>query len=428
MKINIEKFEEKCELHFTATVEADEWKDAQSKATAELAKNVTVKGFRKGHAPLAQAAKYISPKDVLDKAADKAVQKAYSEMVDKNKITPAMQPELKVNEFGVDKLSFTFVVVTMPVFTLGEYKGITIEKEAIEVTDEDVNAELNNLANRNAELVVADLDYEAKLGDTVVIDFKGFVDNEAFDGGEASSYELELGTNTFVPGFEDQLVGVKTNEDRDVVLTFPHNYVANLADKEATFKVHVNAIKNKVVPEINDDLAKDADIDGVDNLEQLKEHYKTQLIDRKTKQQENSQYAKLVDKICENSTFVCHDNIVKQDAERIVKDFESRLSAQGFDVDDYLKMTGKTKDDIMNEAKVEAVKNEKHAYMYDRIAAAEGIKITPEDLENKIAEIAKQYNQSASDIKKQIGNRLNGFAFNLLQERVTEFLKTNNNI
>ena len=297
MQIKIENLNEKCEIRFNATVEGDEWKDAQSKATRDLAENVTVKGFRKGKAPLAQAIKYIPTRDILDKAADRAVNKAYEEMVSKNEIKPIMQPELVVNDFSVDKLSITFVVVTMPVLEVGEYKGLTIEKDTVNVTEEDVNKELSSLADKNAEMVVAESDYAAVNGDTVVIDFKGYVNNEPFDGGEASSYELILGSNTFIPGFEEQLLGIKTNEDKDVVLNFPENYVADLSGKEALFKVHVNAIKKKVVPAIDDDFAKDLDIENVDTLDQLKEHLNKQILDNKTKQAEQNAFNSLIEKV-----------------------------------------------------------------------------------------------------------------------------------
>lgn len=428
MQIKIENLKEKCEIHFHATVEGDEWKDAQQKAMIDLAKNVTVKGFRKGKAPLAQAVRQIPARDIMDKAADKAVQKAYSEMIEKNNIRPFMQPELIVDDFKADKLSFTFIVLMLPEVTLGNYKGLTIEKKKISVTKKDVDDELTTLANKNAEMVVAELDAVAEKGDTVVIDFKGYVDGKVFDGGEASSFELELGSNVFVPGFEEQLIGVKTNEDKDVMITFPENYVANLSNKEATFKVHVNSIKKKVVPEINDDLAKDLDIEGVDNLEQLKEHLKKQIKDKKVKQAEQDSINALLDQVSENATFSCHDKILKEDANRIVKDFEARLSQQGFNVDDYLKMTGKTRESLDAEAVEEARRNTKKAYLFEKIAEVENLTVSEEEIDTKLDEIAKQYNQTLEDVKKQLGNRINSFAFNMKQEKVIDFLKNNNNI
>ena len=427
MQIKLDTFKERCEIIFTATVEGDEWKDAQRKATADLAKNVTVKGFRKGNAPLAQAARYIKPADVLDKAADKAVQMAFNEMIEKNNVKPVLQPELVVEEFKADRFSFKFVVATVPVVELGQYTDIEVEKKGVRVLKADIDKELESLANKNAELIVAETDYAAANGDTVVIDFKGFVDGEAFDGGEASQFDLVLGSNTFVPGFEEQLVGVKTNEDKDVNITFPENYVADLSNKEAVFKVHVTAIKKKVVPAIDDELAKDLDIEGVDTLEQLKEHLKTQIKDRKVKEAETNRLNTLLTKVVNNATFYCNEKILRNDAEKIVNDLKNRLSQQGFDLQDYLKMTNTTKEKLYADALTQATENNKRAFVFDKISEVENIVVTPEEVNEKIEGFAKQYNTTAEVVKKQLGNQINNFAFSIRQDKVVTLLKEKNN-
>ena len=427
MQINLKTLKEKCEVHFSVVVEENEWKDAQHKATIDLAKNVTVKGFRKGKAPLAQAARYVKASDVLDKAADKAVQLAFNEMIEKNNVKPIMQPELVVEEFKADKFAFKFVVATAPVVELGQYSELTVEKEEVTVTEEDINNELTSLANKNAELIVAETDYEAQEGDTVVIDFKGFVDGEAFDGGEASSFDLVLVSNTFVPGFDAQLVGVKTNEDKDVNITFPENYVANLSNKEALFKVHVNAIKKKVVPAIDDELAKDLDIENVETLEQLKAHLNTTLTERKTKAADDARLNKLLELVVNNATFYCNDKVLKSDADRIINDLKNRLSQQGFELDDYLKMTNKTLEEIQAEAHKQAYDNEKRVFEFDKISEAEKIVVTPEEVEAKLAEFATLYNTTVEALKKQLGNQINNFAFSIRQDKVVALLKEKNN-
>lgn len=428
METKLEKIIEKCELHFVATTEGDEWKNAQQKALVALAQNVTVKGFRKGKAPLAQASRYVNMRDVLDKAADKFVQKAYKEMLDNNDVKPVLQPELIVNDFSAEKFSCTFVVVTAPEVELGEYKGITIEKKQVRVYKADIEEELKSMAEKNAELVVAEENVEAKLGDTVVIDFKGFVDGEAFDGGEASSFELTLGSNTFVPGFEDQLVGVKTNEDKTVVITFPENYVAGLSNKEATFEVHVNAIKQKVVPAIDDEFAKDLDIENVENLEQLTNHVKEQLKTRKTNQAAQGRFDELMAKINDGSKFYISDRLLKADSDKIVSDFTNRLEQQGFSLEDYLVMSKKTKEDIENEAKEQAYKNAKNAYVLDKIGIVEEINVTESEVNAKLEVFAKQYNTSIEEVKKQLGNQFTNFVLNVRQEKIIKFVTENNNI
>lgn len=427
MEIKLQTLKEKCEIQFSAVVEGQEWKDAQGKATNELAKNVTVKGFRKGKAPLAQAVKYIKTVDVLDKAADKAVQLAYKEMIETNGVRPIMQPELIVDDFKADRFAFKFIVVTMPVVELGEYENIKVENKRVVVSKKAIDDELVSLANKNAELVVAENDYAANNGDNVVIDFKGFVDGVAFDGGEASSFDLTLGSNTFVPGFEEQLIGVKTNEDKDVVITFPENYVANLSGKEATFKVHVNAIKKHVVPAIDDEFAKDLDIEGVENLEQLKEHLHGVIKERKAKENEQERLNTLLNTVINNATFYIHDKVIASDSSRIVEDLKNRLSQQGFELDDYLKMTNKTLQEITEEANKQAYDNQKRVYVFDKISEKENIKVTPEEVDAKLAEFASQYNTSVEALKKQLGNQVNNFAFSIRQEKVIELLKEKNN-
>lgn len=427
MQIKIENLNEKCEFHVSAVVEGEEWKNAQQKALEDLAKNVTVKGFRKGKAPLAQSVKFVNPRDVMDKAADKAVNRAFNEMLQKG-VKPIFQPELVVNEFKSEKLAFTFIVVKAPELQLGEYKGLTVEKAEVKVTKTDLDNELKSLALKNAELVVAEESYEAVEGDTVVIDFTGFVDGEAFEGGKATSFELELGSNTFVPGFETQLVGIKTNEDRDVVINFPENYVAGLSGKEATFKVHVNAIKKKIVPAIDDELAKDLDIDGVDTLEQLEAHLRLQIKERKAKAADEGQITELVNKIIDSSTLLCHDRILKEDAKKIIKDFELRIGQQGLEMDDYLNMSQKTLADLEAEAIEEARKNTKRAYFFEQLAKQENLQVSNEEVEARIVDMAQKYNLKVEQVRNQIGDRVNALAYNMKQEKVVEFLKANNNL
>lgn len=428
MKYNPEVLNEKCEVHYHVEVEQEEWKDAQRKAAMALCQNVTVKGFRKGKAPFETAVKYVRPQDILEKAADKMVQKAWKELLEDKTVKPFLQPEIQVQDFTADKLTFYFEVVTAPEVNLGQYKDLTIEKKAVKVTKKDIEEELANMANQHAELVVAEDDSAALLGDTVVIDFKGFVDNEAFDGGEASSYELSLGSNTFIPGFEDQLVGVKTGEDRDVVVKFPDNYVANLSGKEATFKVHVNAIKHKVVPAIDEEFVKDLDINDVETLEQLHDHVKALLTERKTNQVLQEQQSKLVETVVNNATFKCHDKVLAEDVKRILDDLKARLDQQGFELSDYYQMTGKKEEEVRQEAFQQAYQNAKQAFVYDAIAKAENITVKPEDVEAKLQEIANKYNMKLDDVKKTLEKQINSIAYNLKDEKVIDFLKKNNNL
>ncbi len=428
MEIRIEKHDDLFETHFHATVTGSEWTDAQNKAEAKLAKDVTVKGFRKGMAPLVLARQKLSQAEILNDAADKAVQKAFREMIDNPEVDVIMQPELVVSDFSKDKLSFYFKVIYRPKVTLGQYKNIEIAKEEITVTDADVEEEIQQLVNKNAELVVSELNYKSVNGDTVVIDFKGYVDGEAFDGGEASSYELELGSHSFVPGFEEQLVGVQTNDDKEVIVTFPENYVAELASKEATFRVHVNAVKRKVYPNVDDDFAKDLDIEGVDTIDQLKEHLRNKVKNDKTSKAEQESFEKLMTMICDSSTLECHQKFYDDEAKRISDDLKNRIEQNGFELKDYLAIIKKTEEEFNNEALETAKKNLKRAYVLDEIAKVEKIEVSDEEFENHLSELASKYNQTVDNLKKQFGNRIGSYRYQMIENKVIEFLKNNNNI
>lgn len=406
MDIKIEKTENVCESKLTAQTEGEEWATLQKHALGDLAKNVTVKGFRKGMAPLAQAAKVIPQKEILNKAADVAIEKAYNELIEKHQVRPILRPELVIDEFSDKKLAFSFVIVTAPEVTLGDYKGLDIAKDKVEVTEDDINNELNDMAKKDAEMVVAEDDVAASNGSTVVIDFEGFVDGKAFDGGKAENYELKLGSNTFVPGFEDQLIGVKKGDHKDVVITFPTQYVAELAGKEATFKVVVNEIKNEILPEINDDFAKDVDIEGVNTLDELKEHLKKTIFERKDKAAVNKQTSDLFDKVVSNATVKVHQKLIDEEAKAIFDDFKKKVESQGYSFEDFLKITNQTEEKLLNEAKVEAVRQENRACVLAQIAVAENLRVTKEELDAKFDDLAKQYNMKKEDLTKRIGDHI----------------------
>lgn len=426
MELKKQKNTNNCEIRVTVTCDETEWSAAQEKAFENIAKNVTVKGFRKGKAPLPYARRVVSKSEILNKAADKLVDAAYKQMFDDPEIKPVLQPKLEVKEFSEKSLTFDFIVVTAPVVELGDYKGLSIEKKAVKVTKKDVENELKDMLAKNAELEVVDENTPAEKGMTAVIDFVGYVDGKAFDGGEAANFDLELGSNTFVPGFEDQLIGVKAGETKDVVITFPENYVADLSGKEATFKVTVNELKKKVYPEANEDFVKEANIDGVTTLEELQAHLKQQLTERKTKEEEKRQVNALIAEVIKNASFTIHPDLLALDAENIVKDFKDRITAQGFDIDDYYKMTNTTAETIKEQAMNEALSNAKRIYVLNQIGINENITVNENDVNTKLEELSSQYNASVEDLKKQLGDRLSDFAANLRNDKIVAFLKENN--
>ena len=251
-KLENSKFEVLC------TIEENEWKALQEKAFKALAKNVQAKGFRKGHVPEDMARKMVNQGEIINKAVNDAIQPAFNEVLKEEKLQPFAQPTVDVTKVSDTELGLKFVIIVRPEVTLGEYKGLAVEKATPEVSEEEVNKSLEALVAQNASLNV--VEREAKLGDTVVLDFVGSVGGVEFDGGKAENYSLELGSNSFVPGFEDQLVGTKSGDVKDVVVTFPTQYVPELAGKEATFKCTIHEVKEKVLPEFNKEFFEDPQI------------------------------------------------------------------------------------------------------------------------------------------------------------------------
>ena len=269
--MNISIVKEKSTYIATVTFDAQEWKNAQEKAYANLAQNVTVQGFRKGKAPLELAKRHIDGRKMVEKAVDILVPLGNEKVLNENNFELLIRPEVDVKDVTDESVVIDYHYVTRPEVTLGQYKELEIAKENVVVSEEDVNAELKALQAKNVELVVKE--DEIVVGNIANIDFKGFVNGVAFEGGEAKGYDLEIGSGQFIPGFEDQLVGAKAGQDLDINVTFPEQYSKELAGKPAVFKIKVNSVKEKVMPEINDDLALDANIEGVSNLEELKAHY-----------------------------------------------------------------------------------------------------------------------------------------------------------
>ena len=275
METNIQTLEN-CKTVVTLKAGKEEWAGKIEKAYNKLETKVSLPGFRKGKAPKEMVRSKIKLEEVFNEALNYFLNDNYSKVLKDNNLRPIVQPTIDVKKISLEEVECDITVVGEPKVELKEYKGITVEKSPVAVTESEINEELTRLQERNAEVVVKE-EGSVVSGDIATIDFEGFVDGVAFEGGKGDDYDLTIGSNTFIPGFEDQIIGMNVNETKDVNVTFPENYVEALKGKPAVFKVTVKAIKTKVLPEINDDLALDANLDNVETLEQLKEHYKNEL-------------------------------------------------------------------------------------------------------------------------------------------------------
>ena len=402
----------------------EEWKKAQNKEFNKRRANLEVKGFRKGNVPADMANRYINRAEVINDALIELVNKAYGEAVEEHKLQVFSEPKLDVKKVSEEEFEVTVSFALPPKVTLGEYKGIKATKGEVKVTDKEIEAHIDSLRNQHATMNVKE--GEAAVNDTVIIDFKGYVDDVAFDGGEAKGYELKLGSNSFVPGFEDQLVGIKANEDRVVNIKFPENYVADLKGKDARFEVHCSDVKETVLPEINEEFFEELHIEGVNSVETLNNHARKTLVERKTREVENEYLNTIINKIIDNATVAVGDTLIEAEANAQIDSMKKQVESNGLKFDDFLSINNQTMEQLVEMKKEEAARNIKAMLVIEEICRAENIFVTKEVLDAKFEEIAKQYNMSKEDVEKALGNNIEQFARNLRNSLFNEFILKNN--
>jgi trigger factor len=388
----------------TVEVDAGTFDRALDEAFKKVVKKVTVPGFRKGRVPRVIFEQRFGVESLYQDALDIVLPKAYTDAVEETGIEPVDQPEINVEQIGKGQsLIFTAEVTVKPEVKLGEYKGLEVEKFDTEVTDEEVEEELKVLQKRYAELVVKE-DGTAEKGDTVVIDFEGFVDGKPFDGGKAENYSLEIGSGTFIPGFEDQLIGLKSGDEKEIQVTFPEDYHAKeLAGKEATFKIKVHEVKSLVLPELNDDFAVDVD-DEVETLDALKEKIKNRLKERKEHEAKHKTEDALLEKAAENAEMEIPAVMIDNEVERMLSDFEQQLRAQNLNLELYTQFTGKSKEDLKAEMRESAEKRVRVSLTLEAIVKAENIEVTEEEVEAEVQRMAEIYNLPVDQMKKILGS------------------------
>ena len=424
MEFKVTKLEE-CHVQVDAVVDKETWHKAQEKAYAKLAKNVQVDGFRKGHVPEAIARKHIDMMKMFDEAVNSVLPDVYREILDKESIEPFAQPQIDVTKLDLDQLELKFVIVTQPEVKLGQYKGLKLGKEEAKVTDEEVNASVDSQREQSASLVLKE--GEAALGDTVVFDFVGTVDGVAFEGGSANNYSLELGSGQFIPGFEDQLVGVKADEHRDINVTFPEQYAPELAGKAAVFACDVHEVKEKKLPELNDDFVKELGIEGVETVDALKENRRKELLENKKREVRNAYLGKLYAEIAKNSEISIAHEMVDNQADRAKKEMEQRMAQSGLTLEQYLAYVGQKEEDYVAKLKEDAKKDITNYFILEKVGEEEKIEVSDEDVEFEYAKLAEQYKMTVEDVRKALTQPGRDFKNNLRLTKIEDFLYENNN-
>ncbi|ANU19168.1 trigger factor [Planococcus plakortidis] len=387
----------------TVEVPAEEVNGALDKAFKKVVKEINVPGFRKGKMPRQMFEKRFGVESLYQDALDFILPDAYANAVEEAGINPVDRPEIDIEKLEKNEpLVFTAKVTVKPEVELGEYKGLEVSKEDTDVTDEEIEEQLKQSQERMAELTVKE-DGQVENGDTAVIDFEGFVDGEAFEGGAGNDYSLEIGSNSFIPGFEEQLIGAKTGEQKDVEVTFPEEYHAEeLAGKAATFKVTVNEVKAKELPELNDEFAKELD-EEVEGLDALRTKMKENLKAEKENASETQMRDQLVQKAAENATVEIPQAMIDSEIDRMMQDFEQRLSQQGMNKELYFQFSGQDEDALREQMKADAETRVRVSLTLEAIAKAENMEVTSEDIDKELEKMAGQFNMDAEQIKTALG-------------------------
>ena len=399
MSLKQEKTENKNELKLTFTVPASRFEEAIQEVFKKSAKYFNIPGFRKGKAPFKIVERYYGDSIFYEDAFNELAPVVYDEEIKENKIEVASRPQVDVVQMEKGKdLIFTAIVATKPEVKLGKYKEIPLKKIEYKVTDEDIDHEINHMAEHNSRMVTVE-DRPVKDKDIVTIDFEGFTDGKPFEGGKDENHDLTIGSKTFIPGFEDQIIGMKIGEEKDIKVTFPEDYFSkDLAGKEATFHVVLHGIKEKQLPTIDDEFAKD--VSEFDTLKELKDSI------REKKQKENEERAKhetedaAIEEVCKNTNIDIPEGMVELEIDNIMQNLDQRLSYQGLNLEQYLKMMGKSEEDFRKDYKEQAEKNVKTRLVLEQIVKDEKIKEDEKYIKEKLEEMAKQYNRKVEDLEK----------------------------
>lgn|SRR5699024_1904947 len=406
----------------TINVSADEFEKALDQAFKKVVKDVSLPGFRKGRIPRNIFEKRFGVESLYQDAVDLVLPKAYGEAIDETGIFPVDQPSVDIEEIERGKdLVFTCEVTVKPEVKLGEYKGLEVEEESVEITDEDLEKEMEALQESQAELVLKE-EGSIEEGNTVVIDFEGFLDGEAFEGGKGENHPLEIGSGQFIPGFEEQLIGKEAGEDPEITVTFPADYHAeDLAGKEAVFKVKIHEIKEKEIPELDDEFAKDVD-EEVETLAELKDKKKEQLQKEKEQSVENKKRETLIEKVTENSEVDIPEAMIDTELDHMMREFEQRLQMQGMTMDNYFQFSGQTEEELKEQMKNDAEKRVKTNLTLEAILEEEELEVTEEDIEKEIEEMAKLYNMEKDQIVGMLGGNSDVLKEDLKVKKAIDFI------
>lgn len=403
MSVQVEKVETN-KVKLTLTVPAADFDKALDSAFKKVSKNASLPGFRKGKIPRKMFDQKFGVESLYEEALEKLLPAAYTKAIASENISPVAHPQWNVLSLGQgEDLVAEATVVVKPEVTLGAYMGLEVTPLSTDVSEDDITEELNKLLDSHAEIVAKD--GAAENGDTVVIDFEGFKGGEAFEGGKGENHPLTLGSNSFIPGFEEQLIGMTAGEEKEVSVTFPESYhAADLAGAEAVFKVKAHEVKGRQLPQIDDEFVKDLDRDGIETLSDLKADLEKSIKNRKESEAQNHIIDTVVEQATANASFEIPQEMIDSEVEQMVREQQQRFQGQGFSLDMYLQFSGMDMDGFKAQLREEAEKRLSYNLTLEAIVAAENIEVTEGDIDSHLEELAATYGRSVEEIKGMLPN------------------------
>ena len=423
-KAKEEKKQSKNVHEITIKIEGEEWKKALDKAFNDKKRDTVVDGFRKGKVPRDVYEKHYGKESLFIPAADYVLQDAYMKVMEENKLVPVVQPDVNLGGIDEDGVEFVFKIITKPEVNVKKYKGLKIEKEKVEVTKEEIEHELSHVLEKYTELVTKDGKVES--GNVAVIDFEGFKDGVAFEGGKGENYSLTIGSNTFIPGFEDQIIGMSKDEEKDINVTFPEDYHSeDLKGQKVVFKVKVNEIKTTKIPELDKDFFEDLAMEGIDSKESLEKQLEENIKAHKEQHAEDHYIDKLLKKGIENMEVDIPEAMINEELDRMIRQYEENLKMQGLTLQQFYQFTNSDESALKDQMKEEAEKRVASRLLLEAIKVEEKIEIADDEAKKEAEELAKKYNMEKDEFLKLFGG-IEMVKYDMEMRRAIEILKENN--
>ena len=408
---------------YTLKLEGKEWKECLKESFNKKKKDIKLDGFRKGQVPYDIYVKKSGIETLYMDAIDMAVDKLYAKLLsDPKTVTPAATPSIDIKNISAKEVEIEFTLVGTPEVKLGKYKNLDVKKESVKVTKKEIEEAIEHMREHYKENIVKEGKVEN--GDIAVIDFEGFKDGVAFPGGKGENYSLEIGSNTFIPGFEEQLVGMETGEEKDINVTFPEDYHAeDLKGAPVVFKVKVNEIKEVKVPELDKEFFEDLGMEGIDTKEALEKQVKENITASKEAEIENKYTESLLDEISKTAEIDVPDTMVNDETDRMVEHFAEHIAMQGLSIEQFYQYTNSNKEALKEQYKEEALKRIKYRLILEEIIKVEKIKVTDKEVDAEVEELAKKYNMTKEEVKKQYGENLDYIKYDLEVKKAFNIIK-----